>query len=187
MLSVTRIHFFIPSIDHARTLRALMRDKLLRFPFTYAAVFFAVMVVSAALIGDVNLIEMPIAAMNRIEKHEVDDIFTVLMLVIVAQVVDNIRASGRERRKAQLHEEQLRVVHVTMRTVQDIVNNGLNQLQLLRVEAEGLVLEESLALFDQTIQQTSAKLKALGDLEVFVEKQMAVGSGLDVSGLSGPE
>jgi hypothetical protein len=166
---------------------ALMRNKLLRFPFTCAAIFFAVIVVSAALIGDVNLIEMPIAIMNRVEQHEVDDIFTVLALVIVAQVVDNIRAAHREKREARRQQEQLRVVHVTMRTVQDIVNNGLNQLQLLRVDAEGLVSEESLILFDKTIQQTSAKLKALGDLEVFAEKQMAVGSGLDISRLSGPE
>ena len=50
--------------------------------------------------------------------------------------------------------------------------------------AEDLVPEESLGLFDKTIQETSAKLKALGDLEVFAEKQMAVGSSLDVSGPS---
>ena len=164
-----------------------MRNKLLRFPFTCATVLFAVIVVLAALIGDVNLIEMPITIMVRIEQHEVDDIFTVLVLVIVAQVVDNLRSARREKREAKRQQEQLRVVHVTMRTVQDIVNNGLNQLQLLRVDAEGLVSEESLVLFDKTIQETSAKLKALGNLEVFVEKQMAVGSGLDVSRLSGPE
>jgi hypothetical protein len=159
-----------------------MRDKLLRFPFTCAAVCFAVVVVVAALIGDVNLIEVPSAVMNRIEQHEVDDIFTVLALVIVAQVADNFRAARRQKTEAKRQRGQLRVVHVTMRTVQDIVNNGLNQLQLLRVDAEGLVPEESLVLFDKTIQETSAKLKALGNLEVFVEKQMAAGSGLNVPG-----
>ena len=164
-----------------------MKNRLLWFPFTSAAVVFAVIVVSAALIGDINLIEMPIAIMNRIEQHEVDDIFTVLVLVIVAQVVDNIRAAHRRTGDAQRQAEQLRVVHVTMRTVQDIVNNGLNQLQLLRVDAEGLVAEESLRLFDKAIQETSAKLKALGDLEVFAEKKMAVGSGVDVSEPSIPE
>jgi len=158
-----------------------MKNSLVRFPFTSAAVVFAVIVVSAALIGDVNLIEMPIAIMKRIEQHEVDDIFTVLVLVIVAQVVDNIRADRRRKEDAHRQAEKLSVVHVTMRTVQDIVNNGLNQLQLLRVDAEGLVSEESLRLFDEAIQETSAKLKALGDLEVFTEKQMAVGSGVDVS------
>jgi hypothetical protein len=157
-----------------------MKIKLLRFPFTATAVVFAVIVVSAALIGDINLIELPIALMNRIEQHELDDVVTALVLVIAALLTDGFRAARREKREA----EQLRVVHVTMRTVQDIVNNCLNQLQVLRMDAEDLVSEESLGLFDKAIQETSAKLKALGDLEVFAEKQMAVGSGLDVSGPS---
>ena len=42
--------------------------------------------------------------------------------------------------------------------------------------AEDLVPEESLRLSDKAIQETSAKLKALGDLEVFAEKEMAVGT-----------
>lgn len=80
---------------------------------------------------------------------------------------------------AHLKAEQLRVVHVTMRTVQDIVNNCLNQLQLLRVDAEGHVSEESLALFDAAIRETAEKLKALGDLETFAEKKMQIGNFLD--------
>jgi HAMP domain-containing protein len=81
---------------------------------------------------------------------------------------------------AHVKTEQLRVVHVTMRTVQDIVNNCLNQLQLLRMDAEGHVAEESLTLFDDAIHETSEKLRALGDLKAFAEKQMEVGSFLDV-------
>jgi hypothetical protein len=165
-----------------------MKIKLLRFPFTATAVVFAVMVVSAALIGDINLIELPIALMNRIEQHEVDDVLTALVLVIAALLTDSFRAARREKREAERQAEreaeQLRVVHVTMRTVQDIVNNCLNQLQVLRMAAEDLVPEESLGVFDKAIQETSARLKALGDLEVFAEKPMAVGSSLDVSGPS---
>ena len=162
-----------------------MKIRLLRFPFTAAAAVFAVIVVSAALIGDINLIELPIALMNRIKQHEVDDVVTALVLVIAALLTDSFRAARREKREAERQAEreaeQLRVVHVTMRTVQDIVNNCLNQLQVLRMAAEDLVPEESLGVFDKAIQETSAKLKALGDLEVFAEKQMAVGSSLDVS------
>jgi hypothetical protein len=165
-----------------------MKDKLFRFPFSFAAVVFAITVVSAALFGHVSLIEIPISVMNRIERDEVGDIFTAFMLVAVALVADNVRARREERearRQTEQREaeraEQLRVVHVTMRTVQDIVNNCLNQIQLLRLDAEGLVPEESLRLFDESIQDTATKLKELGNLEVFAEKQMAIGSGLDVS------
>jgi hypothetical protein len=161
------------------------KNTMLRFPFTFAAAVFALIVVLAALIGDINLIEIPVSVINRIALHEVDEIVMAFLLVVVALVVDNIRAARQQKREAgrqaERQTEQLRVVHVTMRTVQDIVNNCLNQLQLLRLDAEGLVPEESLELFDKAIQEASSKLKALGDLEVFVEKHMAVGSGLDAS------
>ena len=157
-----------------------MTNALRRFPFTSAAVVFAVSVVSAAVIGDINLVEIPISIMGRIEQHEVNGVITALLLAIVALVVDTIRAAGQRKRDAQRQAERLRAVRMTMRMVQDIVNNCLNQLQLLRVEADGLVPEESLGLFDKAIQETSAKLKKLGDLKVFAEKQMVIGSGLDL-------
>ena len=91
-----------------------------------------------------------------------------------------------ERRKLQagLEAERLRVVQVTMRTVHDIVNNCLNQLQLLRLDAEDKVPLESLMLFDQAIQETSMKLNAMGELQGYAEMQMAIGTGLDTKGAS---
>jgi hypothetical protein len=86
-----------------------------------------------------------------------------------------------------LKAEQLRVVHVTMRTVQDIVNNCLNQLLLLRLDADGYVPAESLTLFDDAIQEISKKLNALGDLQAFAEKQMAIGYFLDIDGVPTPD
>ncbi len=80
--------------------------------------------------------------------------------------------------ESQLQGEGLRVVRVTLRTVQDIVNNCLNQLQLLRLAAESLVPDESLILFDEAIQDASEKLRALGNMEVFAEKPMAAGKGM---------
>jgi hypothetical protein len=41
-----------------------MKNALRRFPLTFASVGFAVIVVAAALIGHVNLIEIPISAIN---------------------------------------------------------------------------------------------------------------------------
>jgi hypothetical protein len=72
-----------------------------------------------------------------------------------------------------------------MRTVQDVVNNCLNQLQLLRFSAEGHVPEESLVLFDEAIREASAKLRAIADIKTFTEKRMAVGPGLDFDAASG--
>jgi K+-sensing histidine kinase KdpD len=89
---------------------------------------------------------------------------------------------GRQRElEVALQAERLRVVHVTMRTVQHVVNNSLNQLQALRMGAEGHVPEESLATFDATIRDTFSKLTALGNVRSYAEKPMALGVGLDDS------
>ena len=89
-----------------------------------------------------------------------------------------IVGDARMTHEALLQAERLRVVQVTMRTVQDVVNNCLNQLQLLRISAEGHVPEESLQLFDAAIHDASAKLRAIADVKTFAERRMAVGPGL---------
>lgn len=103
----------------------------------------------------------------------------VAMVATAAGQLAPIVSDARLAREVHLQEERLRVVRVTMRTVQDIVNNCLNQLQLLRLEAEGHVPPDTLAHFDNSIQHASAKLKALGDVQEFAERPMASGSSID--------
>ena len=87
--------------------------------------------------------------------------------------------AGYLENDSNAEEQKLRVLKATMRTVHHIVNNFLNNLQLFRLEAEGLLSDESLELFDSLVQQTAADLKKLGDLDTVREKQMAGGIGID--------
>jgi len=78
--------------------------------------------------------------------------------------------------------ERLKVLKATMRTVQHIVNNALMSLHLFRAEVEGLASREALGLFDQTLLDTAARLKMLGDLDRVVETQMEMGSSIEYPG-----
>ena len=153
-------------------------NRPFRFPLTALAAVIAASVVSAAMIWHVDLVHVPFSGFENIEPAEIDDIATALVLLVAAAFLDLMRARAKEA--AALEAERLRVVQVTMRTVQDVVNNALNQLQLVRLEAEGHVPDASLELFDEVIHETAAQLKALGNLEAYAEKQMAAGRGLDV-------
>jgi hypothetical protein len=153
--------------------------RLFRFPATIAMLTAAVAVILAAMIWNIDLIEVPFGLLNRIEKNEFDEILVSIVLVIVAFVVDQIVISRRAEHESGLDKERLRVVQVTMRTVQDVVNNCLNQMQLLRMDAEDLVSPKSLTIFDSAIQETSVKLRALGDLKAYAEKHLEIGIGLD--------
>src|SRR4029077_20437970 len=109
----------------------------------------------------------------------------VRMAATAASQVAPIVSDARIQHEAQMQVERLRVVHMTMRTVQDIVNNCLNQLQLLRMDAEGHVPDESLWLFDDAISTASSKLRGLGNLEVFSEREMEIGAGVEATEASG--
>jgi hypothetical protein len=158
------------------------KTLLHRFPYPYTSVTLAIalIVLAVGLFSNIDVFELPSVVIPGIEPSEMGEIVTAFLLVIPALVVDHIVA----RQRAHEHElvaEQLRVVLVTMRTVQDIVNNNLNQMQLLRLEAEGHVSDEILTLFDEAVRNTAAELTELGNMKVFAEKAMAAGSGLDVS------
>jgi hypothetical protein len=142
----------------------------------------ALTVLVAAVVWKIDVFEIPVFNIVRIEHSEMGEIVIAFLLIIPAFFIDHV-VSRLRMHEAQIRAEQLRVLQVTIRTVQDIVNNNLNQLQLLRLEAEGHVPAETLTLFDATILDTAAQLTALGNMKVFAEKPMAAGSGLD-SGIS---
>jgi len=85
----------------------------------------------------------------------------------------------RIKAEADIAYERLRVLKATMRTVQDIVLNSYQELQLIRFQAEDLVPESSLELFDEIIADASMKLRMLNDLDATPEKQMEMGIGID--------
>jgi PAS domain S-box-containing protein len=78
-----------------------------------------------------------------------------------------------------LRTEQLRVLRMTMRTVQDIVSNALMSLYEFREEAEPHVSTRTLELFDHIIGDTAQRLQAIGNLENVAEKPMVIGMGID--------
>jgi hypothetical protein len=156
---------------------------LRRFTYTITALGLAVMVGVAAMLWGIDVFELPGVDVVGIERSEVGEIAIAFLLIVPAFFVDRVVARQRAH-EAQIQAEQLRVVRATMRTVQDIVNNNLNQLQLLRLEADGHVPADTLEQFDKTIRDTAAQLTALGNIEVFAERPMASGPGLDVGAAS---
>ena len=84
-------------------------------------------------------------------------------------------------KELEVQEERLKILRATMRTVNDIVGNFLNKLQLFQMEAEekNALPPESLELMDSIIQDTTTRLRMLGDLETIHEKPMCGDIGID--------
>jgi hypothetical protein len=154
------------------------RPLLRRFPYTSVALPLAFIVLGIAVVWDISGFDLPGVGVIGIQRTEIDAIVIAFLVVIPAFFVD--RAVTRQRmHEAQLQADRLRVLHATMRTVQDIVSNGLMSLYLFRTEAEPNVSPQSLALFDSIIAEVAAKLKAMGDLQNVAETEMCMGTGID--------
>ena len=67
-------------------------------------------------------------------------------------------------------QDKMESFMATMRTVQDLINNYFNSLQILRMEAEesDALNDESLLLFDSIIKSTSRKMTLLGNFKDIV-------------------
>ncbi len=91
----------------------------------------------------------------------------------------NAMATNLNRHHSEVEAQRLRVFRATMTTVHDLVNNFLANMQLIRLEAEDRLPQETLDLFDQLIQDNAAELRLLGELQVVREKEMAVGTGIE--------
>ena len=154
-----------------------LREHLFAFIGTVLGVAILVLILSTSF----NIFDTGLRELLHIENDELDELVTAFLLMIAGFVIDVFRARGFARRQSEIDEHRLQVLQATMRTVQDLVNNFLNNMQLFRMEAEeGEITPESLKVFDNLIFETAAKLKALGDLESVVEYKMAPGAGIHI-------
>jgi PAS domain-containing protein len=101
---------------------------------------------------------------------------------VIGTLSSGLDITERQRAEEEIQLQRLRVFKATMRTVQDIVNNFLNGLQVVHLGLEGQLPPEMQKLADQVIQEAAAKLRALGNLETIEERDMAIGPGIDYPG-----
>ena len=160
---------------------------LRRYPATTTGILVGAALVVAAF-ANINVFDVSIPVLYHIHRNGADELAAGLLLIAAGICVDLLsRARMRKREaevRAQLHEaeiqaQRLRVLKATMRTVQDIVGNFLQGMQLFLIEAPSSMPEKSLAMIDDLIQGTATKLRALSNLRSTPETEMASGVGID--------
>jgi hypothetical protein len=144
---------------------------------TLVAVGLAIVMILIATLTNVDLINLNLKLLNGIEKNEIDDLLIAGALICVGLTIDLWQR--RKRQQAEIDAQKLRTLKATMRTVQDIVNNFLNNLLLFQMDAAAVMPHGSLDSIEELSQQTYQKLKALGDLESVRETPLATGAGIE--------
>lgn len=110
----------------------------------------------------------------------VASIWTAAILALIQRDQTNAIHQARLKsmhsiREIEIREEKLKVLKATMRTVQDITGNFLNNLQFIHLEIDKTqtLSPESIKKLNELIQDTSLRINKLGDLEEIREKKMA--------------
>lgn len=78
-------------------------------------------------------------------------------------------------RETEIQQEKLKVLRATMRTVQDITGNFLNNLHFFKLEIDrnNSLSPESMKGLDQMTQETTMRLNKLANLNEIREKKLA--------------
>lgn len=137
-----------------------MHNERLRFPWTAAAFVGAGTVTVAAIVGQVNLVHWPAALLARIDVTEVDDMLTAFAVVAIAFVIDQTTAARAATRTRASEAERRRHVDARKHVLHAVVHHNFDELQRLRLDAEGRAPAATLRWFDATIREATWRLTA---------------------------
>jgi hypothetical protein len=142
----------------------------------------------AAAFANINVFDVKLPVFERIRQNEVDELVCAALLIAGALCLElflqreTTKRGAYElacRHEAEIQAQRLRVLKATMRTVEDIVINFLQGLELFRLHGDRSMPAASLAALDDLIDDTVNKIRVLGNLEHTTEKEMAMGTGID--------
>lgn len=148
-----------------------------RYPFVLATLLLSVMYFTLGASFDLDLFEILIDFLYRHEYVEADEVIFFIVLAFIGLAIDQTRRVRRQRALNAVHKGRIQAVRSTMTTVHDIVNNALNNLQIIRLEAESsqALSVQTLETFDDLIADTASQLREISELETFAERTLAPG------------
>ncbi|MFC1673767.1 hypothetical protein ACFL12_06415 [Pseudomonadota bacterium] len=148
-----------------------------RYSFSVALTAFSAVYLLLAFFMQIDLFEGLINALSALEAFEADEVVLIIFLIVVGITIDMTRYQGLQRRRITLDRERIQTMRATMSTVHDVVNNGLNNLHLIRLEAEKsqALSPETLTLFETLISDTAVQLREIDQLESVTERTLGEG------------
>jgi hypothetical protein len=155
-------------------LKRILRERLATVIALAAALSLAILA-----LANYDVLRFGVQLVLFLQPQHIDELIAIIVLIFAGLTIDQLRAKRRADLEAKMQAERLLVLKATMRTVQDIVNNFLQSMMLLEIEAGESVSPETTQLLERARRETFEKLKTLADLESTPEIEMAVGPGID--------
>lgn len=158
---------------------SLLGIYMRRFLVTGTAATLAVALLLIHFLTGVDFFSAAGTLLEAFPWNHADELLIAVLFIVVGITIDGIIARKRRERETEIQAQRLMVFKATMRSVHELVNDALNQLQLFRLKGEGLMPEESLTSFDDLLERTAEELRALSDLASTPERDTPFGRSID--------
>jgi hypothetical protein len=155
-----------------------------RYKMTLAMGVFSILYMLLYSFINIDLFELLVVALAKIEALKAEEVFLGTVFIVIGFLIDLLLFWRRNIFKRKMNEEKLSTLRSTMTTVQDVVNNFLNNLLFFRFEAEksAALNEESLKVFDDLVSDTANKLQEIDALEKILKRDFGAGiTGIVIS------
>lgn len=153
--------------------------NLSRYTITFIALGIAILAYILPMVFGFDLFHLVAEQVShlRLEGYEVNALIIPLVIIAVGQGFDFIRLWIDKKRQQELNAQRLKAMRATMATVDDLVNNLLNNLVYVRYRAEQCdVFGPKLAKdLDDQIKMTMEKLHKLKNIETIVDRHLGDG------------
>jgi len=145
-----------------------------RYPVFIAVLTLCALYLLSDSFANFQVFDGVLELLSEFEMAKAHEIILLALVLILGVAIDQTRNAVRYRSQRRLDGARLQVVKTTMATVQDIVNNALNNLIFIHIEAEKsqALSQESLQAFEHIISETAEKLRDINELEIVEERNL---------------
>ena len=150
-------------------------NKILKsYPATLVSLLAGGLLFAVSIIFNLDFFELFVQSLHNMEHFEIDEIIIPLFITLIGVSIDVYKISIDKRNAAQLSEAKLESLQTTMRTVQDIVGNSMNNLILYTMEAKetGTLSEQSINDLENLINNTAKKIDRLASIKEIRERKL---------------
>lgn len=154
-----------------------MLQKIYKFPASCTTGIIAIGLLISSLIFKVDFFEHILAFLQRSEHIEADEIVLAIIIFLLGISIDLNTQRKKQQIKLMLEYERLHTFKTTVRTVQDLVGNFLNNLLFYKMQLDqsGVLDDHALKEINQLIHATAKKLQRLGEINTVIEKEIVEG------------
>ena len=161
----------------------ISRSLWSRFTATFTAAIVGLLVIFFDLFFKLELFARFVAVVSHIDvrDYELDEFILLAVITMFGSTIDMVWYRSKAKQDIKLQEERLHAMRLTMVTVEDIINNLLNNMQYFRFKSEqGQLLDaDEIALLDKQVKETTEKLEKIHALAAVAERDLGQGiSGL---------